>query len=60
MPEEYRAWYLIDILRARTFPPYEGAYFTSNGRKVFMRLELTLEEASHSGDANDSSTPRVS
>lgn len=40
----YTGQYLIDVLRARTFPPYKGAYFESNGCKIFMRLELVHEE----------------
>lgn len=40
----YTARNLIDILRARTFPPYSGAYFWDNGRKVFIRLQLICEE----------------
>lgn len=36
----YTAKELINILRARTFPPHDGAYFWSGGRKIFMRLEL--------------------
>lgn len=36
----YKAGRLIDILRARTFPPHKGAYFISGGRKVYLRLEL--------------------
>ena len=31
---------LIDTLRARTFPPYRGAYFRVDGRKVHLRLAL--------------------
>ncbi|HEY4184092.1 MAG TPA: formyltransferase family protein [Polyangia bacterium] len=31
---------LLDLLRARTFPPYRGAYFRSGGRKVHLRLQL--------------------
>jgi methionyl-tRNA formyltransferase len=34
---------LIDILRARTFPPHNGAYFVEDGQKVYLRLELTEE-----------------
>lgn len=31
----------IDVLRARTFPPYKGAYVRDeNGRKVYVRIEL--------------------
>ncbi len=34
---------LIDILRARTFPPHNGAYFVDDGQKVYLRLELSEE-----------------
>jgi methionyl-tRNA formyltransferase len=36
----YRAGELLNILRARTFPPYDGAYVTIDGRRVYLRLEL--------------------
>lgn len=36
----YRAEDLINLLRARTFPPYRGAYFRHNGKKVYLNLEL--------------------
>lgn len=39
----YVARELINILRARTFPPYKGAYFTANGKRVYMRLTLEYE-----------------
>jgi methionyl-tRNA formyltransferase len=35
---------LVNILRARTFPPFPGAYFRSGDRKVYMRLQLFYEE----------------
>jgi len=38
---EYKARDLINILRARTFPPHGGAYFEENGRRVYLRLDLT-------------------
>jgi methionyl-tRNA formyltransferase len=41
---EYRARELINILRARTFPPYPGAYFIDGTRKIYMRLQLLGEE----------------
>lgn len=44
LDKEYRARDLINIMRARTFPPHSGAYFRSCGRKVFMRLSLFYEE----------------
>lgn len=40
----YAARELIDIIRARTFPPYTGAYFWHEGRKIYLRLELLYEE----------------
>jgi len=43
----YTARDLIDLLRARTFPPHTGAYFMDNGRKVHLRLELSYEELPH-------------
>jgi methionyl-tRNA formyltransferase len=39
----YRAQDLIDLIRARTFPPYKGAYLAANGKKVYLRLELEEE-----------------
>jgi methionyl-tRNA formyltransferase len=33
LDREYTARYLIDVLRARTFPPHESAYFVENGRR---------------------------
>lgn len=44
LDESYHARELVNRLRARTFPPYEGCYFTVDGRKVFMRLNLWWEE----------------
>ena len=43
----YTAKELVDILRARTFPPYPGAYMVVDGKKVFLRLEMSLEEEEH-------------
>ncbi|GEM_PF-380746 len=40
----YSARDLIDIIRARTFPPHPGAYYEQNGRKVYLRLQLLDEE----------------
>jgi methionyl-tRNA formyltransferase len=36
----YTARELIDILRARTFPPYGGAYFRQGNHKVSIRVQL--------------------
>lgn len=40
----YRAGDLIDVIRARTFHPFPGAYFVHRGRKVYLRLELLYED----------------
>jgi methionyl-tRNA formyltransferase len=40
----YKAKDLIDLIRARTFPPHCGAYFRSAGRKVYLRLQLGYED----------------
>jgi methionyl-tRNA formyltransferase len=31
---------LINILRARTFPPYDGAFFEEQGRRFYMQLQM--------------------
>jgi methionyl-tRNA formyltransferase len=38
--KKYRAGDLINILRARTCPPHDGAYFIDGDRRVYMRLDL--------------------
>ncbi len=40
LDRSYRASELIDLLRARTFPPHTGAYFIAGGRKVYLDLRL--------------------
>jgi methionyl-tRNA formyltransferase len=44
LDREYTARDLIDLIRARTFPPYAGAYFIDQERKVYLRLQLMYEE----------------
>ncbi len=44
LDREYRAGDLINTLRARTFPPHEGAYFHDGNQKIYLRLELLLED----------------
>jgi methionyl-tRNA formyltransferase len=39
----YVAADLIDVLRARTFPPHAGAFFRAAGKRVYLRLELIPE-----------------
>lgn len=43
LDHNYRARDLINILRARTFPPYAGAYFRHEGKKIHLRIHLTPE-----------------
>jgi methionyl-tRNA formyltransferase len=39
--KKYEARHLLNILRARTFPSYEGAYvILDDGRKVYIRISL--------------------
>jgi len=40
----YGARELIDLIRARTFPPFKGVYFKDGNRKVYLRLQLFYEE----------------
>jgi methionyl-tRNA formyltransferase len=49
LEQSYPARELIDILRARTFPPYNGAYFRLGQQKIFMRLHLYADEATGAG-----------
>jgi methionyl-tRNA formyltransferase len=43
----YNAGELINILRARTFPPHKGAYILQNQKKIYVSIEL-LDEREHS------------
>lgn len=43
LDKTYVARDLINILRARTFPPYRGAYFENRGSRVYLRLQLDDE-----------------
>jgi methionyl-tRNA formyltransferase len=43
LDRNYTARELINVLRARTFPPYRGAYFMHEGRKVFLQLNLSYQ-----------------
>jgi methionyl-tRNA formyltransferase len=46
----YIARDLINILRARTFPPYKGAYIKHKGHKIYLRLQLLNEDQLDGGD----------
>lgn len=41
MNKYYKAKDLINLLRARTFPPYPSAYFIHNGRRIYVRVSLS-------------------
>jgi methionyl-tRNA formyltransferase len=43
LDRSYTARHLIDIIRARTFPPFRGAYITVGGRRIYLRLDLEYE-----------------
>lgn len=44
LDRKYTARELIDIIRARTFAGYRGAYFMYEGRRIHLSLQLTEEE----------------
>jgi methionyl-tRNA formyltransferase len=39
----YNAGELINILRARTFPPHQGAYILQNQKKIYVNIQLLDE-----------------
>lgn len=43
LSQNYVAGDLINILRARTFPPHRGAWFEVDGQKYFLKLEIEKE-----------------
>jgi len=47
LDRKYMARELIDLIRARTFPPYRGAYFVHKGQKVYLRMQLSYEKESY-------------
>lgn len=42
--KDYNALKLLNIIRARTYPPYKGAYFKYKGKKIYLRLDLIPEK----------------
>jgi len=50
LDRRYTARELIDVIRARTFPAYPGAYFIHDERKVCLRLQLLYEEQPSEGE----------
>ncbi len=49
LADSYRAEDLLNILRARTFPPHKGAFIRTGGRKVFLRIQFEEENDGASG-----------
>lgn len=47
----YNAGELINILRARTFPPHNGAYIIQNQKKIYVNIQL-LDETEHQQKSN--------
>jgi len=47
---------ILDLLRARTFPPYSGAFFRDRGRKIQVRIQLIEEETSKGAASKDERT----
>ena len=40
LDKKYSARYMLNLLRARTFPPYPAAWFLDNGEKYEIRVEI--------------------
>ncbi|MGA7970101.1 MAG: formyltransferase family protein [Terriglobales bacterium] len=43
LQKSYKAEDLLNILRAKTFPPHPGAFLRHHGRKVYIRIQLDEE-----------------
>jgi len=52
LERQYKARDLINILRARTYPPYRNAYIECDGRKYYLQIEI-IPELPASGEVND-------
>src|SRR5580698_876406 len=50
LSDTYRAEELLNILRARTFPPHQGAFFRNAGRKVYVRIQFEEESDGNAGE----------
>lgn len=45
LDKKYTGRELINTLRARTFPPYKGAYFKTGEKKILVRVKLDVDES---------------
>jgi methionyl-tRNA formyltransferase len=52
LDKTYTARHLINVIRARTFEPYPGAYFNYHGQKIYLRLQLFYEDQLN-GESNE-------
>lgn len=43
LDRKYVARDLINVIRARTFPPYKGSFFWDGENKIYMRMQLLKE-----------------
>lgn len=50
---QYRARDLLDLIRARSFPPHPGAYFRDGGRRIYLELTLRPEEGETTSRGSD-------
>jgi methionyl-tRNA formyltransferase len=50
LDRQYKARDLINLLRARTFPPHRGAWFRDGDRRVYVRVTLLHEEDTREGE----------
>jgi methionyl-tRNA formyltransferase len=50
LADSYRAEDLLNILRARTFPPHKGAFIRNAGRKVYVRIQFEEESDGSVGE----------
>jgi methionyl-tRNA formyltransferase len=58
LQKTYKAGDLLNILRARTFPPYHGAFFRHDGRKVYMRIQFEEHAEDESKEKSNGTDPK--
>ena len=54
----YRAGDLINLIRARTYPPYPSAYYMEGDRRTYVRMELLRENQLSCSGANTNVSSR--
>jgi len=52
LEKRYQARHLLNIIRARTFNPYPGAYIKKNGKRIYLRLQFITESELNEGGSN--------